>query len=303
MAPLLHSVRDEQFEARAADTLSNRWVKAAVEAARGRDHGFQSSPFAAEAARLERERGAASRAGFLRQALRGVIAESRPQIASLPVPDEVKANFRTEFERIEKETSTATDEHYDLERHGMRCDFRIAGFGRIPMRFGHIEVGGVPRRHLIRGGVAQALSLGSLLASVGGHAPFYVSHFTHTISPLAFLLLASPERVVEGLRTVGECLKLNPHIRGLLATSWWYDPQLTQVAPHLAYLRETSVAHGALLVRAGRTDGAVKMALANSPQRQRLYDEGRYFPESYALVWSRQSLLKLAASTPSPGTR
>jgi hypothetical protein len=285
MAPLLHSVRDEQFEARAADTLSNRWVKAAVEAARGRDHGFQSSPFAAEAARLERERGAASRAGFLRQALRGVIAESRPQIASLPVPDEVKANFRTEFERIEKETSTAT------------------GFGRIPMRFGHIEVGGVPRRHLIRGGVAQALSLGSLLASVGGHAPFYVSHFTHTISPLAFLLLASPERVVEGLRTVGECLKLNPHIRGLLATSWWYDPQLTQVAPHLAYLRETSVAHGALLVRAGRTDGAVKMALANSPQRQRLYDEGRYFPESYALVWSRQSLLKLAASTPSPGTR
>ena len=185
----------------------------------------------------------------------------------------------------------------------MRCDFRIVGFGRIPIGLGHIEVGGLPRRLLLTGGLSQAHRLGRLLVSVGGHAPFYVSHFSHTISPLAVLLSSNPERFVEGLRRVGECLRLNPHIRGLLATSWWYDPQLEQVAPHLAYLRKTSVAHGALLLRAGRTAGALKMALANSPQRQRLYDAGQYVPESYALVWSRQSLLDLAVSTPSPPRR
>jgi hypothetical protein len=156
---------------------------------------------------------------------------------------------------------------------------------------------------LITGGLSQARCLGRLLASVGGHAPFYVSHFTHTINPLAFLLLSSPERVVESLRSVGECLRLNPHIRGLLATSWWYDPQMEQVAPHLAFLRQTGVAHGALVLRVGRTAGALKMALANSPHRQRLYDAGRYVPQNYALVWSRQSLVDLAASTPSPADR
>ena len=95
----------------------------------------------------------------------------------------------------------------------------------------------------------------------------------------------------------------NPDIEARWRPVGGTNPQLEQVAPHLAYLRKTSVAHGALLLRAGRTAGALKMALANSPQRQRLYDAGQYVPESYALVWSRQSLLDLAVSTPSPATR
>jgi hypothetical protein len=293
VVPHGHFVGHEEDAPSIDGARSSQWLDAAAEAARGRDHKFQRSPFAVEAARLDRERGSASRASFLRHTLKALIGVGRPKIASLPLPDHVRANIVTEYRRMEKELSTASDEHYDLARHGMRCDFRIAGFGRIPIGLGHIEVGGVPRRLLISGGLSQARRLGRLLLSVGGHAPFYVSHFTHTISPMALLLLSNPERVVESLETVGECLRLNPHIRGLLATSWWYDPQMEQVAPHLAYLRQTSVSHGALLVRVGRTAGALKMALANSPQRQRLYDAGQYVPENYALVWSRQSLVNL----------
>ena len=85
-----------------------------------------------------------------------------------------------------------------------------------------------------------------------------------------------------------------PPRRGLIATSWWYDPQLAQVAPHLAFVREGSLAHGPIQLRGGQTEGATKMALANSPVRQQLHTEGRYVPTSYAMLWTRQALIAWA---------
>ena len=251
----------------------------------------------AEALRLDRENGAAHRAAFVRDLLRALVERERPRIDSRNLPDSVKALIRREYARIEQELDTAGDEHYDLERQAMRCDFRIVGFGRIPVGLHHIEVGGVPRRLLWSGGVTQAVKLAALLGRAGGRAPFYVSHFTHGIKPRAFLMLYNRQSQAEWHRNVAECLRLNANVRGLLATSWWYDPQLARVSPHLAFLREGSLAHGALLLRAGTTDGARQDALANSPARQRLHEDGSYVPVGYAVVWTRAALLRWAESS------
>jgi hypothetical protein len=271
-------------------------LRLAAEASAGRDREFVASPFAAESRRIEQEQGTDARAVFLRSTLQQLVEHGRPRIASLRLPDAVKSLIEREYRRIEKDFTRAAPTHYDLAAHSMRCDFRIAGFGRIPAGVEHIEIGGVPRRLAWSGGFAQGVRAAAVFARAGGWAPFYVAHFSHGIRPHTFLLVYTPETLAAWHRNVAECLRMNPHIRGLQTTSWWYDPQLARVAPHLTFLREGSLAHGAVALRAGSTDGAQQYAVANSPERRRLYEAGDYMPVSYAMVWTREALLKWAAT-------
>ena len=280
---------------RVADDIAC-WTEAAAGASAGRDRGFVASPFSAHVARVEREQGAPARAEFLRAVLSALVERGRPRISTVNLPQTVKDLIEREYLRIEKDLVTAGDDHYDLGRHSMRCDFRIVGFGRTPAGVSHIDVGGMPRRLLWSGDAAQAWHAAMLLLRAGGHAPFYVSHLAHGISPMAFLLIYTREAQEAYHRTVADCLRMNPHVRGFLATSWWFDPALSSVAPHLTFLREGSLAHGAVLLRAGSTEGAQKNALAHSPRRQRMYATGEYLPVSYAVVWTRSALLKWASS-------
>jgi hypothetical protein len=286
--------RSQAFRPLKTSSDLSSWTELAARAAEQRDRDFVASPFALEAARVAREQGVAGRAELLRRVMKALIDRGRPRIATLNLPDTVKALIAKEYRRIELDLSKATDEHYDLAHHTTRCDFRIAGFGRIPVGLHHIEVGGVPRRLLFSGGGAQIWRAASLLAGAGGWAPFYVSHFTHGIKPWAFLMAYTPDALATWHRNAAECLRMNPRIRGLLATSWWYDPQLTRVAPHLSFLREGSLEHGAILLRAGSSAGARAYAVANSPERRRLYEAGEYLPVSYAVAWTRDALLKWA---------
>jgi hypothetical protein len=275
-------------------TSDSQWVAIAEEVAAKRDQDFVASPLTTEATRLENQQGAAARAEFLRTVLRALVEKGRPRIETLNLPEPVKVCIEREYLRIERDLASAGDDHYDLGSHSVRCDFRIAGFGRIPVGINHIEIGGVPRRLLWSGGIGQAARAAGVFTRVGGWKPFYVAHFAHGIKPRAFLLVYTREAQEQWHRNVAACLRMNKHVRGLLATSWWYDPQLARIAPHLAFLREGSLAHGAVLLRAGSSEGSHTAALANSPDRKQKYERGEYTPVSYAVVWSRHALLSWA---------
>jgi hypothetical protein len=270
------------------------WTPAAATASALRDRGFAQSPFAQEVARLERAEGPDRRAEFLRGVLTALVVQHRPRIEGLRLPASVKRLIEREYVRIEKNLATAPGDALDLGIHSMRCDFRIVAFGRIPTGVEHIEIGGLPRALVWKGGGKQALQMLALLARAGGARPFYVGHLTHGIKPHAFLMAYTPDTQAAWQRNVAACLQMNPHLRGFLASSWLYDPQLARVSPHLSFLREGSLAHGAVLAHIGPTEGAIKNALARSPERQRLYEAGEYVPTSYAVVWTRQAMLKWA---------
>lgn len=106
----------------------DRGIDAAASAATRRDRQFVTSEFASEVTRIERECGAAIRAGFLRRVLRLLVERCRPRIGNLNLPDSVKGRIEREYRRIEKNLDAAGDEHYDLASHSLRCDFRIVGF-------------------------------------------------------------------------------------------------------------------------------------------------------------------------------
>ncbi len=93
---------------------------------------------------------------------------------------------------------------------------------------------------------------------------------------------------------IAQLMMAMPEIRGMIGTSWFYDPQLQAISPRLAYLAGVPLQNGALL----RIDGAgeihTQRATARSPTRRRLVEEGKYKPVCSTLIWPRKKMIKWA---------
>lgn len=93
---------------------------------------------------------------------------------------------------------------------------------------------------------------------------------------------------------IAELLLKRKNVRGLVATSWLYDPQLLDISPRLSYLQLRRLERGAFLMRHRSTEADVRFATIKSQTRRRLYEEGRYKPVSYSLIWGRNEILNWA---------
>ncbi|WP_125461870.1 MULTISPECIES: hypothetical protein [Rhodomicrobium] len=95
-------------------------------------------------------------------------------------------------------------------------------------------------------------------------------------------------------RNVAALLQDNPKILGLVSTTWFLDPQILTIAPHLAYWQLTPVKHGAFLYRHGPTAQHTAWAIEKSQTRRKLVEEGRYVPQCYSMTWPRKALCNWA---------
>jgi hypothetical protein len=91
-----------------------------------------------------------------------------------------------------------------------------------------------------------------------------------------------------------ELLKRKKDIVGMVGTSWFYDPQLLGISPRIAYLQARPLERGAFLLRHGTQRSDVANAIKISETRRRLYQEGKYIPVCYSVLWPRQDLIAWA---------
>jgi hypothetical protein len=96
-------------------------------------------------------------------------------------------------------------------------------------------------------------------------------------------------------RRVAEILLRRKHVRGLAGTSWYLDPSLQDISPHLAYLQRNPTRRGAFLLRHGTNPLDIDLATRTSRTRRRLYEAGEYTPVCYSFVWPRNAILSWAA--------
>jgi hypothetical protein len=89
-------------------------------------------------------------------------------------------------------------------------------------------------------------------------------------------------------------LELHPEIKGIWTGSWFNDPAIETVSPRLTYLRKMPQDNGAYAFYSNLA--STSGALSKSKTRQKLYEEKKYIPKSYALIWPRKPLLKWAVS-------
>jgi hypothetical protein len=92
-----------------------------------------------------------------------------------------------------------------------------------------------------------------------------------------------------------EILKAKVDVCGMMGAAWFYDPVIPALSPHLAFLQEVPLKYGAQTFRYEVSAGAKRDSLLNSPQRQQAYDQGRYVPATYILIWPREGMLRWAS--------
>ncbi len=94
----------------------------------------------------------------------------------------------------------------------------------------------------------------------------------------------------EALRLAALALPALPQLRGVFGTAWFYDPALKEVTPRLSFAQDLQVGRGAHRIRIGSNEAAIPIATATSAARRSLYEEAKYLPTDYAVIWSKRDL-------------
>lgn len=143
---------------------------------------------------------------------------------------------------------------------------------------------GVGRSLMWKAGLGRLPARALFFARAGGFKPYFEVHVNKL-----YLDEFNEEGRNECYRCCAELYALHPDNLGMFAGSWFYDPVIARISPHLAYLREVPVAGGARCMLDSYNEEARANATATSATRRALADAGRYRPASYALVWPRRA--------------
>jgi len=116
----------------------------------------------------------------------------------------------------------------------------------------------------------------------------------HVDSRYVYMAEFNEQEAVKFYLRVAELMELQKDIKGYVGTTWYLDPQLLEISPRLAYLQELPRAGGAFFLRHGTEQSDIDMAIKTSETRRRLYQEGKYIPVCYSVLWPRKELIAWA---------
>jgi len=145
----------------------------------------------------------------------------------------------------------------------------------------------------------KPLTWAKCLLHVGPRGTFYEGH-VDTNDPLSMAEFTEDGWNRFHLNVAGLLERCS--VQGLMGASWFYDPALQEVSPHLGYLRRLVMENGGLSVNMGTRETDIANATRWSATRKRAYSDGRYVPVSYLLIWLRKDLLDWARRARQPAS-
>lgn len=227
-------------------------------------------------------------ADFNKYALLYAVTHFSLDESAYSIPSSVASLYMREFERIVHQVETFEDAFFDLANDQFLKDLAILTHRLIPVGAEFAEGGGgIPRRLVFAAGPLQCLtSLWFILFRCRGFSPFFALH-THTLALDDF----NREGWLATYHRLAELLALNPRMKGWQSASWFLDPALETISPHLVHLRRVPVDNGAALLFVRHHGDGSSGALSKSKTRRRLFDEGKYIPATYMRVWPRNSII------------
>lgn len=253
--------------------------------------GFKAIPAQARAlyAAVLADGGADAGAPFLLASLLSAVraALAGPLLARLPARE--RAHQLRQFARMAHH-----DEDF-LPYCSLDGDVFLKEFGLATLRLyaGASSVidprSGMGRSLLFKGGLLQVPERALLIARAGGFKPYFEIH-VHKLYQDEF----NEEGRNECYRCCADLYALHPDVLGMIAGSWFYDPVVAIVSPHLAYLRTVPEAGGARALFVSHDEQAIKNATATSEKRRALHAAGQYRPASWILVWPRAAQIAWA---------
>jgi hypothetical protein len=230
---------------------------------------------------------------ILRRSLVAKMALNSPTIVEkMDLPKSILVLYPDAFDRLADHLKTNRDDPYDSTDDFFLKDIRFVLALSIPCSVTHVldMISKVSLRSVILS-LFRLRNVNAIIryARIKGYGPWFRVHtdprrlndFSEQGWDNCFLRIA-------------ELLERKKDIRGMVGTSWFYDPQLLKISPRLAYLRQRPLERGAFLLR-HRTGGIdIENATMKSETRLRLYQEGKYTPIVLSIVWPRKDLISWA---------
>ncbi|WP_159628373.1 hypothetical protein [Massilia puerhi] len=219
---------------------------------------------------------------FLFAALLTAMGETLANPAFVRLPPRVIGHQLRHYERILSDPGP-THAACTLDDDLFLKDFGLATLRMIAAGSNLIDTNsGVGRSVLWKAGWSAFMGRLALFFRIGGFRPFLEIH-AHKFYMAEF----NEAGRNECYRCCADLYEHYPMARGMIAGSWFYDPAVATVSPHLAYLREVPQKGGAHVLFMSFDEAARGNALAKSATRRRLFEAGTYRPAAYTLVWPR----------------
>jgi len=191
-----------------------------------------------------------------------------------------------------REAPNPTIEHARIPVRGRALSAVIASMRRY-FRIGLYwwEETGIPRRWMLEARGSSRLRLARyVLTRLGGFKPIWSTHLPQLPSGTHLTEAAFRHAHLEAARL----LEHAPEIRGIASASWYYDPAMEDVSPHMAFARRIVVEHGGLTFEVPLQPATRDQALAASRARRSAAERGLYQPRNIARVWGRDPFLAWA---------
>lgn len=231
---------------------------------------------------------------ILKTALTAKLAMKPPSLVETEdFPDSILAYYPAAFDRLSAFLRKTADEPFDPSRNPLNRVGFVLGIN-IPCGAQLLDLrSSIPLSSAVLS-VPRERSLSSLIRyfRCRGTGTWFRGH-----TDTEYLDEFNEEGWDRFYLRIAELLLRRKHVRGLVGTSWFYDPQIVDISPRLAYLQQRQLERGAYLMRHRDLETDIEFATAKSKTRRRLYQEGKYTPVSYSLIWGRNELLSWADST------
>ncbi len=204
------------------------------------------------------------------------------------LPGRISAEWERWCQRLLSDLEVKSADSFSFENDFFLKDLAVCRLKMVPAVCHLLERLGLEKKLIFRGDLKQAVRVG-FMALAGRHKPYFQTHVD-----LRYLSDFNPSGRRQCFLAASELISRTPRIKGLFSSSWYNDPALEGISPHLAYLRRYPLDHGARLFRVGSSEEDVADATLKSKSRRRLYESGRYRPTCYLWVWPRSSLSRWA---------
>lgn len=202
--------------------------------------------------------------------------------------DFIREQFLSEYDRVVRDMKINELDFYDFTNDLFCKDMAISSLRMYPVGLLKVEsCAGIPRRSILSGNGRDLFRWFGLIKRTGALNPYHEIHLD-----VRYKDEFSPEGWEKALRRVGEMVARNPRVRGITGGSWFFDPRIREVSPHLAYLRQSIEGRGGVFFVNRRDPRITELAISKSKTRRRLFDSGVYNPISYYMVWARHDIMK-----------
>jgi len=209
---------------------------------------------------------------------------------SVAIPGSIESQYRDELTRIKQLIDDDTAFNYSWDNDLFVKDIAICSGRLIPIGPGLLEISGLPRKMIFSAGIRQSIDFIKVWLRLGRRSPLLINHMH-----LANINQFSPQGWMRAYHRVAELLEENQHIRGLMRSSWFIDPAISIISPHLRYLRHVAQQNGATILYYA-DEGIDSGAFSRSKSRLSLFKQGAYIPKTYYAVWPRKSLCQFLQS-------